>query len=238
MSKKILTLACLFVIGMIGGIFADQIFWPYFVERPLFYKYRLEQSPIYLSETKQITIQENMAITDAINSVSKSIVGIRSQSPTGEIIEGSGLIITSDGLMVAFADLVPAGYEFTIFIDGQETAAQILKRDLKQNLAVIKIQKTDLQAVKFADLDKMKIGERVFLVGAIFEKGKPKNTANEGIVRNFNTDLIKTNIFDKYNLIGSALFNISSETLGLNRVEADGKISTIPISKLRAFVGM
>lgn len=223
---------------MIGGIFADQIFWPYFVERPLFHQYRLEQSPIYVSETKQITIQENVAITDAINSVSKSIVGIRSQNLAGEIIEGSGLIITSDGLMVAFADLVPSGYEYTFFVDGKETSAQILKRDLKQNLAVIKLQKTDLQAVKFADLDKTKIGERVFLVGAIFDKGKPKKSANEGVVRNFSSDLIKTNISEKYNLTGSALFNISGETLGLNRLDADLKIVTIPISTLRAFVGM
>lgn len=239
MSKKILLLAFLFIVGMIGGIFADQIFWPYFVERPLFYKYRLEQSPIYVSETKQITVQENTALVDAVENVSKSIVGIRAKNAADVIIEGSGLIITSDGLMVTFADLVPQGYELNFFINGEENIPyQVLKRDAQLNLALIKLQKTNLQAVRFADLEKLKIGERVFLVGTIFDKGKPKKSANEGAVRNFTSDIIRTNISEKSTLIGSALFNISGETLGLNRLDADSKIYTLPISKIRTFVGL
>lgn len=239
MSKKILFIAFLFVVGMVGGIFADQIFWPYFIERPLFYKYRLEQSPIYVSETKQIIVQENTALVDAIENVSKSLVAIRAKNEAGVIIEGSGLIITSDGLMVAFADLAPQGYELNFFIDGEEGIPyQVLKRNAKLNLALIKLQKTNLQAVRFAELEKLKIGERVFLVGTFFDKGKPGKSANEGAIRNFTEDIIRTNISEKSNLVGSALFNISGETLGLNRLDQDSKIYTLPISKIRTFVGL
>ena len=115
MLNNVLKIIVIFVLGMAGGIFADQIFWPYFVERPLFYQYRLDNPPIYVAETKEITITENIALQEAVLKVEKAVVGVRTQTTTGRIIEGSGLIATSDGLMVTLAELVPAGSAFTFF---------------------------------------------------------------------------------------------------------------------------
>src|SRR3989344_2708021 len=129
MSKKILTLACLFVIGMVGGIFADQIFWPYFVERPLFYKYRLEQAPIYITEIKEIKVQENVALQLAIEKAEKVMAGVKTTTKTGKTLEGTGLILTSDGLIITLAELVPQDSNFSFFVDGKTPSFQILKRD-------------------------------------------------------------------------------------------------------------
>lgn len=107
MLKKVFKIVAVFIIGMVGGIFADQIFWPYFVERPLFYQYRLEKAPIYVAERKEVFIQENIALTDSIEKVEKSVVGITAKSKTGKILEGSALILTSDGLILTLADLAP-----------------------------------------------------------------------------------------------------------------------------------
>ena len=106
MSKNILKIVGFFVIGMVGGIFADQIFWPYFIERPLFHEYRLEQSPVYVTERKEVTIQENTALREAIEKVEKTVVGVKTQTKAGKLLEGSGLIVTSDGLVVTLAELV------------------------------------------------------------------------------------------------------------------------------------
>ena len=152
MSKNILKIIALFVIGAVGGIFADQILWPYFVERPLFYQYRLEQNPVYLTEIKEITLRENTAITEAIEKTEKAVVGIRTETAGGKILEGSGLIVTSDGLMVALAELVPQGSDFEFFIGSKKTSFQILKRDLKTNLALVKLADDNLSTVSFADL--------------------------------------------------------------------------------------
>ena len=80
MLKNILTIIALFIIGMGGGIFADQIFWPYIVERPLFFAYRLDQAPVYVTERKEITIQENTALQDAVEKVEKAVVGIQTKT--------------------------------------------------------------------------------------------------------------------------------------------------------------
>jgi len=236
--KWVLKVLAIFILGIFGGIFANQILWPYFIERPLFYQYRLEKNPIYVTEKNEIRIQENTALTDAIEKVEKAVIGARTKTKVGKFLEGSGLILTSDGLVVTLADLVPQGSNPSFFVDGEMASFQILKRDLKENLALIKIEKTNLPTVAFANLEKLKLGERVFLVGMVFEKiTSPGLVVNEGIVKSFDENSIQTNIFEKIRLQGSPLFNIEGEVLGLNTIDSEGKIITIPISKIKSFSG-
>ncbi len=238
MFKNIFKIIAFFLIGMVGGIFADQIFWPYFIERPLFYEYRLEKSPVYVTERKETTIQENTALTEAVEKVEKTVIGIRTQIKEGTFLEGSGLIVTSDGLLVTLAELVPQGFSFSFFVDGKQTSFQILKRDLKENLALVKIEETNLPTVSFANLEKIKLGERVFLVGMIFDGKKTSRIVNEGIIKTFSEDFIDTNISEKSTISGSPLFNIKGEVLGINIIDSEGKVITIPISKIKQFIGM
>ncbi len=237
MRRTLFKILGVFILGIVGGIFADQILWPYFVERPLFYQYQLEKNPIYLTERKETIIQENVAIINAIDKVEKVVIGVKTKTKTGKILEGSGLILTSDGLVVTLANLVPQGSTFSFFIDGELTPAQILKRDLKENLALVKIEKTNLPTVGFSNFEKLKLGERVFLVGVI----PPPNggwTVNEGIVKSFDEDSIETNIFEKNILAGSPLFDIEGNVLGLNMIDSEGKVITTPISKIKSFTGL
>lgn len=237
MRKNIFKIIGIFIIGIVGGIFADQILWPYFIERPLFHQYRLEQSPVYVTERKEITIQENVALKNAIEKVEKVVVGVKTETKVGKFLEGSGLIITADGLMVTLAELVLQGSTFSFFIDGKKVNFQILKRDLEDNLVLVKIEEANLPTVSFADLEKMKLGERVFLVGVIFKKGEPSKIVNEGIVKSFGQDFIKTNIFEENILKGSPLFDIEGNILGLNTIDKEGKVIAIPISKIKTFAG-
>ncbi len=239
MLKNILKIIIIFVFGMAGGIFAEQILWPYLVERPLFSKYQLAQVPVYLTEKNEITIQENIALQNAVERVEKVVIGVKTTTKTGKILEGSGLIITSDGLMITLAELLPQAGKSIFFIEGRMLSYQILKKDLKNNLALVKIEEKNLPTVGFADFGKLKLGERVFLIGAVFQKesSAPLKMINEGIVKFFNEDYVRTNIFEKNTLSGSPLFNIKGELLGLNTVDSEGKVTTIPITKIRDFIG-
>jgi len=235
--KNIFKIIGIFILGIFGGIFGDQILWPYFVERPLFYQYRLEQSPVLVTERKEIIIKENVALKNAIGKVEKVVIGVKTETQKGKVLEGSGLIVTTDGLIVTLAELVPQGAKFSFFVEGEKVRYQILKRDLKENLALVKIEKTNLPTLSFADLEKLKLGERVFLVGAIFKKEKMEKMVNEGLVKYFDQDLIETNILEKNNLVGSVLFDIEGNILGINKIDPEGKIISLPVSKIRAFTG-
>jgi S1-C subfamily serine protease len=234
--KKVLwkTLA-VFILGIFGGIFADQILWPYFVERPLFYEYNLEPTPIYVTERNEVIVEENRALKNAIEKVESSVIGVKTRTKTGTL-EGSGLILTSDGLVVTLAELVPQGNTFSFFVDGQLAHFQVLKRDLKENLALIKVEKNNLPTVGFADFERLKLGERVFLVGVVID-GEIEKSVNEGVVKSFNKDEINTNIFESLNLDGSPLFNIEGEILGLNTIDSLGRVTAIPVTKIKDFAG-
>lgn len=243
MLKKILKIFGFFAVGMVGGIFAEQVLWPYFVERPFLNQYGLEQQPVYVTERKEVYIQENTALENAIEKVGKMAIGVKTKTAEGKVLEGSGLIVTSDGLAVTLADLVPQGANFSFFVGGNPVSYQILKRDLKNNLALIKIGETNLPTASFADFAKIKLGERVFLVGNIFEAATSAGyelipLADEGIIQSFNENLITTNIFSRTLISGSPLFNIEGEVLGINTIDAEGTVITIPVSKIKTFIGL
>jgi len=235
MTKNVLKIIAIFVIGTVGGIFADQILWPYFIERPLFGEYRLEQNPVYVTERNEIFIQENTALQNAVERVEKVVVGIRTETKTGKILEGSGLIVTSDGLIITLVDFFPKWSETTLFFDGKEITPQILQ--IKDGLALLKIEEENLPTTGFADFGKIKLGQRVFLVGVIFEKLSSQKIVNEGIVKYFNKDLIYTNIFEEEKIEGSILFDIEGSILGLNTVDQEGKVAAIPVSEIKEFLG-
>ncbi len=235
MLKNILKIVFIFVIGMGGGIFATQIIWPYFVEEPL-YEYQFSDGPIYLTEKNEITVQENVALQDAVEKVEEAVVGITAKTKKGEIIIGSGFIVTSDGLIITLAELVPKGGEFTFFVDGKILKAQVLKRDLEKNLALIKIEADGLSTVGFVDYKKLRLGERVFLLGMI-QSPNEGWMVNQGIIKFFTQNYIHTNIFEKTILNGSSLFNINGELLGLNTIDSEGKVIAISITEIRDFIG-
>jgi len=238
MAKNLLKILAIFIVGMVGGIFAEEIFWPYFVERPLFYKYRLEKAPIFVTEKKEIRIQENTALKDAISKVEKAIVFIRSKTKTGKILEGSGFILTSDGLIITLAELVPEGSKISLFVEGEILSPQVLKRDLNKNLALLKVEKKNLSTAGFFNFEKLKLGERVFLIGIFFENGNIKNFVDEGIVKSFDENKIETNIQGSKEILGTPLFDIEGRILGINYLSKEGKLISIPITHIRSFASI
>jgi len=231
MQKKVVIAIAIFLMGVAGG-FASRVFWPYIGDS------QLEPGPVYLTETRQTYIQENIALVGAIERSARTVVAVRTQLQSGKALEGSGLIVTSDGLMVTLAELVPFGADFNFFVEGERVPYQILKRDLSENLALIKIAKSSLITAGFARQDRLQMGERVFLVGTVFEEDASAKLANEGMVRAFDEDSIQTSIIEEPFLAGSVLFNIEGEILGINTVDSAGRVNAIPVSKIRAFVGI
>lgn len=234
MSKIVLKLIIVFVIGTIGGIFADQIFWPYFVEKPLFHKYRLEQAPINIFETKEITILENEALQNMVSKVEKAVIGLKS---TDRTVEGSGVIITSDGLILVLEDLIPKDKSMTLFLNGNTESYQVIKSDSKKNLALIKIDVSNLPIVGIAEYGSLRYGQRIFLVGAIFGRNGLQKSVNEGIVKTYDEKIIETNISEDISFEGSPLFNIEGELIGLSIIDSDGDVSAISIKEIREFSG-
>jgi len=235
MLKSFFRSLLIFVLGILLGFFLNYILFPYFLK---FHFSKLPPSaPIYINQTKEIRIQENTALKEAIEKVEKTIFAIKTKTQKGKIIEGSGIILTSDGFGITLNELVPQGGSFEIFVEGEKVQFQILKRDPKENLALIKFEKRNLKTPPFFNLENLKLGERVFLVGTRLGKEFQKEV-NEGIVKFFNEEVIETNIFEKEKLAGSGLFDIEGNLLGINKITPQGQVVSVPVTKIRQFSGL
>lgn len=228
MVKTLIKLVIVFVIGAVGGIFAVKIT-------------REGQSPGIpkpVVERKEVTIEENKALTNAIEKVDKTVVGIRAKKKNS-FVTGSGLILTSDGLVVALSNLLPRGANIEVFYRGEKVGYKILKRDLKENLGLLKLDKNNLSTTSFADLKKLKLGQRVFLVGfKVSKTGQITEVVDEGIIKSLQGDDIRVNIPLAKDIEGSPLFDIEGNIIGIANLTAKEGGTIIPISKIKEFVNL
>lgn len=239
MNKKLITLVCfVFLGGMISGLIFQAFIFPYLLANSYFSKFQFiknfKEGKIIINTREQVIVAGETALEKAIAQVEKSVVGVQAKTSDGTIY-GSGMIVTSDGLIITLADLAPAGASISVFHEGEKIKPQILKRDYKNNLALLKIEKTNLKTCGFCDGERVRLGERVFLVGVVpltLDK-----TVNEGVIKTFDEGVIKTNITEAGPLRGSPLFNIGGNLVGLNIIDSFGKVSAIPIQKIKTFAG-
>ncbi len=237
MLRNLAKIVAVFIFGVAGGIFADQILWPYFIERPLFYEYRLEQRPVEVVEQKEIIIQENEALQQVVPEVEKSLVAVESVSGLGSKLRGSGVVVTADGLVVTLAELVPAGGNFSFSVEKEKSAYQILKKDSDNNLALIKLERDDLAPVKFAEFGSLRFGQRVFFIAnVVLEKGYER-LVNEGIIKNYGEKIVQTSIQEEESVKGSPLFNIKGGLVGITLSNGKGSLKALSIKEIKEFTG-
>jgi serine protease Do len=78
---------------------------------------------------------------------------------------GSGVIWSSDGLIVTNAHVASASQAHVQLWDGREIAATIASRDPQLDLAALRISAEDLPAIRPADSSKLRPGELAIAVG-------------------------------------------------------------------------
>lgn len=136
---------------------------------------------------------------------------------------GSGFVIDPSGLVATNNHVIADADEVTvIFNDGTRLKAEIVGRDQKTDLALLRIKPTKpLKSVKFGDSDKLRLGEWVVAIGNPFSLG---GTVTAGIVSARNRD-INSGPYDNYiqtdaainrGNSGGPLFNLNGEVIGIN----------------------
>jgi S1-C subfamily serine protease len=103
---------------------------------------------------------------------------------------------------------------------------------------LIKIEKKNLATTGFFNFEKLKLGERVFSIGISFEDGGLKKFVDEGIVKSFDENKIETNLQATKEILGTPLFDIEGNLLGMNYLSKEGTVISIPVTHIRSFTGI
>lgn len=86
-----------------------------------------------------------------------------------EMAAGSGFLVTSDGYIVTNYHVVKDAAQITVILnDGREFTAALSGSDPRTDLAVLKIEETDLPFLQFGNSDELEIGEWVVAIGTPF----------------------------------------------------------------------
>jgi serine protease Do len=135
---------------------------------------------------------------------------------------GSGFVVSADGYVLTNAHVVDSADEITVkFNDKREFKAKVIGADRRTDVALIKIETTGLQPVKFGDPSKLKVGEWVVAIGSPFGF---ENSVTAGIVsakgrslpqENF-VPFIQTDVAINPGNSGGPLFNLRGEVVGIN----------------------
>ena len=136
---------------------------------------------------------------------------------------GSGFIIDPSGIVVTNNHVIADADEVTVILnDGTRLKAEILGRDTKVDLAVLRVKpEKPLTAVAFGNSEKLRLGEWVVAIGNPFSLG---GTVTAGIVSAHHRD-INSGPYDNYiqtdaainrGNSGGPLFNLDGEVIGIN----------------------
>jgi serine protease Do len=138
---------------------------------------------------------------------------------------GSGFIVDASGVVITNSHVIAEADEITVILtDGTRLKAEVVGRDTKTDLAVLRVTPPaakPLKAVKFGDSDKVRLGEWVIAIGNPFSLG---GSVTAGIVSARNRD-INSGPYDNYiqtdasinrGNSGGPLFNMDGDVIGVN----------------------
>lgn len=247
--------------GGIGGILIDRMVFPsLLIKYPELNQYeflkKVNEGTTIVEITKEVRISSDEAAVEAIKKVSPSVVQILEFSNESEepIYKGVGTILTSDGLIITSINNItikkPAsGEEGNSVIkvklkNGEVYDTKLVEIDLAAELAVIKIEKTNLPVIALAYFKNIELGEKLvimddsvamdivskFVEDYISESEKKK--ADESGKKANGQKRIKITNNLAISFSGAPVINLKGEILGISQ----GGDLFIPVDEIQSFI--
>ena len=137
---------------------------------------------------------------------------------------GSGVVISKDGYIVTNTHVLHEnGIHIINTVDGQQYEAEVIGRDVKTDIAVIRVNGANLQPAVFGDSDDAVVGQQVIAIG---NPVSLSFTVTDGIISavhrkirtdetTFEMECIQTNADISPGNSGGALVNMYGEVIGI-----------------------
>ena len=144
---------------------------------------------------------------------------------------GTGFIISSEGLIVTNKHVVADQTAKYKVIIGKDEEAEVINiyRDPVNDLAILKVNKSNLTPVELGDSDKLKVGQTVIAIGTAL--GEFRSTVTKGVISGLGRgitaggglsgtekldNVIQTDAAINPGNSGGPLFNSSGQVIGVN----------------------
>ena len=167
------------------------------------------------------------AVLPAVVSIQVA-VGDQGSTGSGVVIDGAGYIVTNNHVISAAATAPDGGKIQVIFSDGTKAEAQIVGRDIKTDLAVLKVSADNLTVAELGKSGDVQVGEDVVAVGSPLGLSKtvtrgivsalhrPMRLSGEGSDTNAVIDAVQTDAAINHGNSGGALVDDTGRVIGIN----------------------
>lgn len=189
-------------------------------------------------ETVPVPSNEPMTAAQIYAANVNSTVGITTSVTTNfwgyqstAAASGSGFIISSDGYILTNYHVIESSDSITVTLySGQTHAASVVGYDESNDIAVLKVEATDLSPVILGDSDQLNIGDDVLAIGnplgeLTFSLTAGKISAKDREVTFSNgvmMNLLQTDCAINSGNSGGALFNVYGEVVGVTNAKYSG----------------
>lgn len=135
---------------------------------------------------------------------------------------GSGFVIGADGYILTNAHVVEGADDIRVrFSDEREFQARVLGRDLRTDIALLKVDEKGLRVARLGSVQRLKVGDWVLAIGSPFGfdssatagivSAKGRLLPDESLV-----PFIQTDVAINPGNSGGPLFNVRGEVVGIN----------------------
>jgi S1-C subfamily serine protease len=191
------------------------------------------------------------AVADSVVTI-EAISDTEGSQGSGVVVDGRGYIVTNNHV-ISEAATNPSAFKISVvFNDGKEVPANLVGRDPKTDLAVLKVDNVDnLVVARLGDSEKIRVGEEVIAAGAplglrstvthgiVSALHRPVPLSGDGSDTDTVIDGVQTDASINHGNSGGPLINMSSEVIGINTAgkslsdSASGLGFAIPVNEVK-----
>lgn len=226
---KIVTLCMVVFVVAAGGSFAGNLI----ASNMLVVSDQQKPEVEKVSSNKIVSDQSDVA-----KNASKSVVEIRTESVMRDNYfgnytsegAGSGVIASEDGYIITNYHVIEGAKKITVTLpNGKQYEARFVNGSEQDDIALLKIDAEDLDAVRFGDSDNLLVGEKVLAIGNPL--GELGGSVTQGIISSTSRDiqvegkmmqLLQTDAAINPGNSGGGLFNMNGELIGIVTAKKGG----------------
>lgn len=196
------------------------------------------------TQIRQTLVSEQSATVNVAQHISPAIVTLEVKTSNSEVV-GSGVIYSADGWIVTNRHVVDGATAITVHLkDGRDFTGSVYGIDTLTDLAIVKVEATDLTAATLGRSSAIQVGQTAIAIGSPL--GVYTNSVTAGIIsaigREITTEsgrldgLLQTDAAINPGNSGGALVDSSGAVIGINTAistEGAGIGFAIPIDIAR-----
>lgn len=177
--------------------------------------------------------EKNVIVSDLEEVVTKVVadssdavvgIGVYGRNVVADQVVGSGFVVSANGLIVTNQHVVSAGEVRDFFvIIGEDTdpiKVEEIYRDELNDIALLKVAKTDLKTIPLGDSSTLKVGQTVIAIGNPL--GSLSNTVTVGSVSALNREVDVAD--DSFNFASRTHFDVIQTDAAINPGNSGGPL--------------